>query len=311
MIDEGITLKKLEIFLVFMRAGTLKATANILGLSPVAIHKALHSLEEGMHCPLFRHQGRVLIPLPSAHNFMNHCERLFNQLNLGIKETQETVGVFSDSLRLGTLYSLTFDMVPKVLTGLQRRTPTLKVTMSQGSNEWLYSQLEEMEIDVILIAMAPDTRLPGYTILPIYEDEMMVAVSKSSPFHWFDVIDLHRLQNEKLITLNHGFATYHDCVQSFENAGVEPQVMMQVGDIFTLLSMVESGIGYSLVPARVQEKFSDNIHFIKISDQHAVKQMVSLVCLESKERDPKILSCIAECRLYALNQSKVRLSAVV
>lgn len=305
MIDDDITLKKLQIFLSFMRCKTLKATAEQFGVSGVSIHKALHSLEEGLRCPLFEHQGRNLIPLSSAETLQIRCEAIFNDLNLAIRQTQESGGVFSDSLNLGSLYSLTFDMVPKILTGLRTRKPTINVSLSQGSNEFLFQQLDKMIFDVILVSMESDKPIPGYVILPIYQDEMMVVVSKSSRFSLREDIGLEELTNDPLITLKPGFATYLDCNRSFKRAQVEPTVTMQVGDIFTLLSMVESNIGYSVVPSRVKDKFNPNITFIKIRHGYGVKQIVSMICLESKERDPSVLACIAECRLYSLEKQRL------
>ncbi len=44
MLNEEVTLKKLEILCSFVRTGSLVKTAEELQLSSVSIHKALHSL---------------------------------------------------------------------------------------------------------------------------------------------------------------------------------------------------------------------------------------------------------------------------
>ena len=61
-IDEELTLKKYR-FLAFMRCGNLSKTAAEMQLSNVSVHKALHSLESALRCPLFKNEGRNLIPL--------------------------------------------------------------------------------------------------------------------------------------------------------------------------------------------------------------------------------------------------------
>ena len=47
-IDEELTLKKLETFLVFMRSGNLSRAAAELNTSNVSVHRAIHSLERGV-----------------------------------------------------------------------------------------------------------------------------------------------------------------------------------------------------------------------------------------------------------------------
>ncbi|WP_139138783.1 LysR family transcriptional regulator, partial [Pseudomonas sp. NBRC 111141] len=67
LIDEELTLKKLETFLAFMRTGNLGRAAVELSTSAVSVHRAIHSLESALRCPLFKHEGRQLIPLESAY----------------------------------------------------------------------------------------------------------------------------------------------------------------------------------------------------------------------------------------------------
>src|SRR4051812_43840890 len=66
-IDEEITFRKLEILLVFMETGNLARAAEQLGVSTASVHRALHSLETGTRCALFRTEGRNLQPNDAAH----------------------------------------------------------------------------------------------------------------------------------------------------------------------------------------------------------------------------------------------------
>ena len=75
-IDDDITLKKLEVFQSFMTLGNMARVSEALGQSTVSVHRALHSLEEGLRCPLFKRDGRKLIPLSTAYVFAEHVERI-------------------------------------------------------------------------------------------------------------------------------------------------------------------------------------------------------------------------------------------
>lgn len=75
-IDEELTLKKLEVFLAFMRSGNLGKAAVELNTSNVSVHRAIHSLESALRCPLFKHEGRNLIPLESAYVLEERAQQL-------------------------------------------------------------------------------------------------------------------------------------------------------------------------------------------------------------------------------------------
>jgi len=304
MFDEMITLKKLEIFLTFMKVGTLSEAANQLQLSSVSVHRAIHSLEEGLKCPLFLQEGRLLTPLPSARVLEERVTQVLNDLQDGITSTREVAGIYSNQFKLGALYSLTINTLPQLIAGLKRRKSDLNIELSLGSNSSLLSKLRNFELDVIIISSEKTLEDDEFTSLPLFEDELMLAVSRDSSLAKQHNIKLEAFQNENFVTLSSGFATAEDTKKVFQRAGIQPNVVMEVGDIFSLMSMVSGNVGYAILPRRVEHVFDNKIKLLSIENMPDMKQHVVMVCLASRERDPRILNCIVECRHYARNHKR-------
>lgn len=304
MFDEMITLKKLEIFLTFMKVGTLSEAANQLQLSSVSVHRAIHSLEEGLKCPLFRQEGRLLTPLPSARVLEERVTQVLNDLQDGITSTREVAGIYSNQFKLGALYSLTINTLPQLIAGLKRRKSDLNIELSLGSNSSLISKLRSFELDVIIISSEKTLEDDEFTSLPLFEDELMLAVSRDSSLAKQHSIKLETFQNENFVTLSSGFATAEDTKKVFQRASIQPNVVMEVGDIFSLMSMVSGNVGYAILPRRVEHVFDNKIKLLSIENMPDMKQHVVMVCLASRERDPRILNCIVECRHYARNHKR-------
>ncbi|WP_028294970.1 LysR family transcriptional regulator [Oceanobacter kriegii] len=302
MLDDNLTVKKLEIFLAFMKTGTLAGAADQLKLSSVSVHRAIHSLEESLKCPLFRQEGRLLVPLPSARIFEERVEQLLHGLDDAVKVTRETAGLFSSQFKLGALYSLTLNTVPHLIAGLKLRRGDLNIELTLDSNEVLFRKLRELELDAILVSLTQAPQEPEYTALPLFEDQVMLAVPVDSPLADASSINLSTLQNDTFVTLTPGFATYRDSYMAFERAGFTPNVVTQVSDIFSLISMVSAGVGYALLPKRVESVFENKIRMIPMEGLEDIKQRIFMVCLANRERDPRILSCIAECRMSAMEE---------
>lgn len=86
-IDEEITFRKLEILLAFIESGNLTRAAEQLRTSAVSVHRALHSLETGARCPLFRHEGRNLIPTDAAHTLAEVAREVIRTMANGLDAT--------------------------------------------------------------------------------------------------------------------------------------------------------------------------------------------------------------------------------
>ena len=111
-VDEEITFRKLEILLAFMESGNLARAAERLGTSAVSVHRALHSLETGTRCILFRHEGRNLQPTDAAQTLAEVAREVLRTMTEGIRSTREIAGYAADRIRSGSLYSLTSGTVP-------------------------------------------------------------------------------------------------------------------------------------------------------------------------------------------------------
>ena len=102
-IDEEITFRKLEILLAFMESGNLARAAERLGVSAVSVHRALHSLETGTRCALFRLEGRNLQPNDAAHALAEVAREVLRTMADGIRATRETAGYAAERIRIGSL----------------------------------------------------------------------------------------------------------------------------------------------------------------------------------------------------------------
>ncbi|GAB3625934.1 HTH-type transcriptional regulator CynR [Pandoraea terrae] len=297
-IDEDITLRKLEVFQAFMKLGNMARVSEALGQSTVSVHRALHSLEGGLRCPLFKRDGRKLIPLSTAYVFLEHAERILRDCEDGIRRTRETAGFTATRLKIGGLYSMTVRTIPQLLVGLKTRRSSLDIDLTLGSNRELLHKLQEGQLDAIVIALSEPLRNPDLLEVPMFDDDIMFAAPLGSPYAQHTNIDLLALRAERFVSLSDEFATYHDFTSAFARAGFAPEIAMRVGDIFSLMNLVSNGIGYALLPRRVAD-FSPKVQLIPLAERYAISQHIVLVIQRKRERDPNLLALSAECRMIA------------
>lgn len=300
MIDSDITLKKLEIFLAFMDTEHIGRAAEQLNLSSVSVHRALHTLEEGFRCPLFIHRGRSLIPLPSAHTLMDFARDIVGLTEKGIQQTRQVAGFGQQRMKIGTMYSLTLETVPRLIMGLKVRRPEIEIDLTMGSNRDLLIQLENQQLDAILISVS-DSQVDAshFEILPLFKDDIFLAAPADSPLIVDGPADLRDFRDQKFVALTEGFATYHGFSEAFQIAGFEPDIVTRVNDIFSMISLVQAGVGYTLLPGRMKKVYENGVHLMPLCDDYPMRQTIALVFARNRELDPNVLALAAEGRMYA------------
>ncbi|HEU4852034.1 MAG TPA: LysR substrate-binding domain-containing protein [Telluria sp.] len=294
-ITEEITFRKLEILLAYMEGGNLNSAAQMLDISAVSVHRALHSLEKGMSCQLFGHRGRNLIPNDAAHVLSDATREAIRIMADGIDATRRAAGYSADRLKIGSLYSLTTSTTPEVIIGIKLRRPELQTELLLGSNADLLQKLKQNVIDAALMALPDDD--PDIESIQLFEDEICFAAPAGSPYAQRSEIDLRECANEKFVSLIEGFASYRGFHDAFRVAEFAPVTVMKVADIFSLMNMVSAGIGYTLLPLRVRDVFGDKLQLIPLQPRYRMRQTICLSFLSVRERDPNLLALAAVCRM--------------
>ena len=294
-ISEAITFRKLEVFLAYIGAGNLTRAAEALDTSTVSVHRALHSLEEGVRCQLFRHEGRNLTPTDAAQVLADHAREVLKLMADGIRATRDAGGYSSDRIRIGSLYSLTIATVPRVIIDLKLRKPQLQAELILGSNADLFARLKNGEIDALLGAIP--TLDPDIEAIALFEDDIFFAAPVGSRYAQTEAVDLRSCAEERFVSLGEGFVTFNGFVEAFRVAGFTPEVVMKVGDIFSLMNLVSGGVGYTLLPGRVRDVFRDKVQLIPLQPQYLMRQTIGLSFMRTRERDPNLLALASACRM--------------
>lgn len=298
MIDNEISFRKLQIFIAFMNERNIRRTAEKLDLSTVAVHRALHSLEDSIECPLFTNVGRNLVPLDSAIELLKHARQSINDLHTGISVAQEMAGFEGKSLRIGALCSLVPDVLSTILAGMKARKKDLSIQIVTGGNNNLITKLQDKEIDAAIIG-SPYSYISGMQTVSLFQDEIYFACSSRSPLAKLKEVDLAELKDDSFISLSEGFSVFAHYNEAFKLANFTPNTVARVQDIFSMLHLVANNIGYTLMPYRMKRVCKNNeVTLIRLALPYRLHQDILLIFAANREKNPNILALMAECRMY-------------
>jgi LysR family malonate utilization transcriptional regulator len=293
-IDEEITFRKLETLLAFMESGSLTRAAERLGVSAVSVHRALHSLEMGTRCTLFRLEGRNLRPNDAAHALADVARDVLRAMAEGIRSTRQVAGYAADRIRIGSLYSLTSGTVPALILALKLRKPDIQADLVLGSNNQLLRQLREGAVDASIMGLPEDVVDLESEVL--FEDDIFFAAPAGSQYASLSEVDLSACAGERFVSLGEGFVTHGGFLEAFRIAGFEPDVVMKTGDIFSLMNLVDGGMGCTLLPGRVRPALPANVQLIPLQARYSMRQKIAVCFLRTRGRDPNLLALLAVCR---------------
>ncbi|WBB69847.1 LysR family transcriptional regulator [Micromonospora sp. WMMD812] len=245
-------LHQLRYFVAVAEVRHFTQAADIVGITQPSLSKQIHALEADLGAPLFERvrgnialttAGEVLLPL---------AKRILADVDTATREVQELVGLRRGRVRLGATPSLATSLAPPVLRRFRDAHPTVDLRVEEGGSQDLVRDLLRGDLDLALIIMPAHGTDPGLRADPILRESLVVAAPAEPPATaTTGELRITDLRDQPMVMFREGYdlrdATLHAC----RDAGFEPTIAVDGGEMDAVLSFVEAGLGIALVPGIV------------------------------------------------------------
>lgn len=246
--------KKCEAFLISAETGSFTQAAHVLGVSQVGITRLIAGLEEELGFSLFSRSkkgvvltenGKLMLP---AFRELVYAGKKAEQLGAEIN------GIVSGSLTIGSYYSISTMILPKIIKVFQQKYPRVKVNMKEGGNSEMARWLTEKSVDCCFLAEPAGTPCDW---TPVLEDEIVAWVPKKHPLAKEKSLPLESLCSEPFIHTQPGEDTELDRLLALHR--LQPDVCFTTNDAFTTYNMVAAGLGISFNQRMISLKWDGSV----------------------------------------------------
>jgi len=161
--------------------------------------------------------------------------------------------------------------------------------------------LRSNKVDLAIVSLPVDDRDITTIRLFYEEEEMLVVTHKSSPLARRRDLAATQLAATPLILYQATTAARASLDQFFRQAGVTPQISMEVDREETILSLVRNGLGATILPRCVlPQPPHGSLRYLRLRDAW-LRRQVAVVLLESSVRPRLVESALGLCREHFRN----------
>lgn len=233
---------KYRAFLLCLEYGSITVAAEKLNYTQSAVSKMIAELEHEWEIELFIRSKRGVLPTREAQQLAPKIQRIC-QLQELIAE--EIAGFHQDrprTLRIGVFASVSAGLLPSTLKRFNARCGNTEVFLKHGEYHEIESWLKSGEIDCGFV------RLPAPPELEVHEiaqDQLMAVLPPQHPYADAPFYPIEQLSQETFIRLKE--YTDNEITLYFQGVSIQPSLAYEVSDDYAILSMVESGLGVSVL----------------------------------------------------------------
>jgi len=236
-------LLKYMAFVKTVEYGSFTKAAEMLHYSQSGISRMIADLETEWRVSLLeRSRSGVRLTsdgmelLPGARSLCDEYGKLQMQVD-------ELNGLQSGLIRIGTFSSVATHWLPRIIKEFQKSYPNIDYELLLGDYTEIEEWIAEGRVDCGFLRLP--TR-PEFETIFLEQDKLLAILPEDHPLAKQDKIPVSALCDEPFMLLEKGAKA--EISEIFERSGLTPRVRFKTLDDYAVMSMVESGLGVSILP---------------------------------------------------------------
>src|SRR6202011_2994232 len=287
---------QLRYFAAVARTGNFSRAARECRVAQPSLSQQILKLEDEVGERLFERTQRRALLTPAGSLFLPHALNILEAAERGRQEISEMGGQVRGKILLGALPTIAPYFLPNIIRSFRTKYPGVELIIHEETTQQLLRGLEEKELDLALLSDAsPNSRIE---IRQLFSEELLLCLPAAHPLVEQKKVVASNLQHEKFILMQDGHCLGAQAQQFCNRKGFQPEISCRSAQIGTVLAMVQTGLGISLIPEMALPSASkDGIVFRSLD---GVRPRRVLALAVAVQRKPSL--CVLEFTKFVLNQ---------
>lgn len=245
----NINIQKYMAFVRTVEYGSFTKAAEMLNYSQSGISRMINDLEKEWGVSLLE-RGRSgvrltsdgLKLLPFVKNMCDEHQKLQTQV-------EELNGLQSGLIRIGTFSSVATHWLPNIIREFQKDYPNIDYELLLGDYTEIEKWILEGRVDCGFLRLPT---LPEFETIFLEQDKLLVVLPENHPLADCEYFPIKSLCDYPFMLLEKGAKA--EISEIFERCNISPKVHFTTWDDYAIMSMVESGLGISILPQLILQR---------------------------------------------------------
>lgn len=241
---ENFTIKQLRYFEAVALHGHFGRAAEACSISQPAISVQIKELEETLGQLLFERHARHIRLTSFGEEFAQRVRPILRSIDDLSDLARASQAGLIGKLRLGIIPTVGPYLLPRLVADLNVAYPRLDLRIRETQTENLIFDLLGGQLDVALVALPISE--PGLTEVPLFDESFVLVRSLSDAEK--PVPSSETLSKMRLLLLEEGHCFRDQALAFCGTPSNMPRESMEGSSLSTLVQMVASGLGVTLIP---------------------------------------------------------------
>jgi LysR family transcriptional regulator, hydrogen peroxide-inducible genes activator len=240
----NITLRQLRYFDALARHGHFGRAAEACAISQPALSMQIKEMEEALGGLLLERSARQV----SLTRFGEELAGRVRDILRSVDELGDFARASRDRLagrlRIGLIPTIAPYLLPRIIANLTRMHPELDIQVRETLTPKLIRELAEGRLDTAIVALPVSE--PSLTEVALFSENFLLV--RPHKDEGTPVPSREMLREMRLLLLEEGHCFRDQALSFCKTQSSRPRELLDANSLSTLVQMVSSGIGVTLIP---------------------------------------------------------------
>lgn len=240
-----INLKHVEVFHAIMRTGSVTAAARMLHVTQPAVSAVLKHFESRLQMKLFERAGGRLVPTPEAQALLPDVAGIYGRIEAIERLAQDLAGGRLGSLSIAASSPIANGFLARAVANFLDATPGARITLQSLASPQVLDRVASGEAE---LGMAYEPMLhPEVETEVLAHNSVACVMREDHPLAALAEVQVRDLAPHRLITYLPQALLRPYVDRALGQAGIAPEISVQVGQSVTGIALAYHGAGVALV----------------------------------------------------------------
>jgi DNA-binding transcriptional LysR family regulator len=249
-------LRHLRYFRAVAESLSFSRAAEALDIAQPPLSQQIKALEGELNVQLFNRSTHPIQLTIAGQTFLQEARTILLQVDQATRATQQIDRGYSGKLTLGIHNSFANTQLPRKVAQFHQQFPDVRLEFREVTVAQELELLQNHQVDVVFHRSATvDLDQTNFNYLPLFAEDFVLVLPENHSLTALVTVPLAALKGESLILPDLDLLPfYHQVIDACRQSGFEPKLDLSIrsGGLVTLLSLVASGMGLSVMPAHTQ-----------------------------------------------------------
>jgi DNA-binding transcriptional LysR family regulator len=249
-----------------------RAAARLSIVQP-SLSQQIQQLEDELGFPLLYRTKRFVELTDAGKVFLSEAKHVLAQVHEAKRAAQRAYRGEMGRLVVGYISSSTYDLLPMMLRVYRERFPDVEVGLRELTTQEQLRALEEEYIHVGLLRLPISA--PRINVEVVRREPIVCVLPEKHPLAGRERVAVSLLADEPFVlqSRQRGAGYYVQLMKLCLAAGFSPNVIQEVTEMHTIVSLVAAGLGVSLVPLSARNIRSQGVVYRELEGTATLTEM--------------------------------------